>query len=515
MANNPIPMSKLRQALKLHFQGESKLRIATVTGISRNTLKKYLNILVAFKTTWPEIEQLSDKDLDELFCKEPEQIVDERLSVLHEYFANNDKRLRIRGITLLRLWQDYRVEQPNGYSTTGFYKYYNLWKSRAKPSMHIEHKAGEKMFVDYTGQKLSIVNPETGEIIMVEVFIAVLGASQLTYVEAVESQRTEDLISCCENALHYFGGSPNIIVPDNLKAAVTKSSRYEPKLNENFEAFADHYNMVVLPARAYKPKDKALVEGAVKIAYMRIFATLPETLCTSVAELNELIAQRLEEYNRTNMKGRPYSRLDQFNEIEKPALQALPVNRFELRRSISVTVSKSSYVCLTEDKHYYSVPYVYIRKKVKVLYTKSEVQVYYNYELIAQHKRLRSPYNHTTVLSHLASHHQVMTEWNPEFFLQRAREVSTDVEDFIAMVLRKKQVPEQAYKSCQGILSFAKRIGHERLTNACKRAHAYETYNFKAIEEILKKGLDLEEIEPEQQLSMPLHDNIRGEQYYQ
>lgn len=515
MANKPIQMSKLRQALKLYFQGESKLRISALTGISRNTLKKYLSILTAYKTSWSDIELLDDKQLDELFCKEPEKIVDERLSTLHEYFTNHDKRLRKRGMTLLRLWDEYRLQYPEGFATTSFYHYYNLWKRRAKPSMHMEHTAGEKIFVDFTGQKLNIVDTETGEIKDVEVFVAVLGASQYTYVEAVESQKVEDFIGCCENALRFYGGSPNIIVPDNLKAAVTKSSRYEPKLNENFEAFADHYNMVVLPARAYKPKDKSLVEGAVKITYMKIFATLSDTPCTSLEELNEQIRLRLEEYNSTNMKGRPYSRKDQFNEIEKATLQELPENHYELRRSLNVTVAKNSHVCLSADRHYYSVPFSFIHKKVKVLYSKSQVQVYYKYDLIATHKRIRSPYNYTTELTHLASQHQILTDWNPEFFLQRAREVSPDVEYYIDQVLRKKQVPEQAYKSCQGILSFAKRIGHERLTKACQRAHAYGLYHFRAIEEILKKGLDLHDLEQEQQLSMPLHENIRGKDYYQ
>lgn len=418
-------------------------------------------------------------------------------------------------MTLLKLWEEYRLQHSTGYAKTGFYHYYRLWKQRAKPSMHIEHKAGEKVFVDFTGQKLNIVDSTTGEIKEVEVFVAVLGASQYTYVEAVESQKVEGFIGCCENALRFFEGSPNIIVPDNLKAAVTKSNKYEPKLNENFEAFADHYNMVVLPARAYKPKDKSLVEGAVKITYMRIFSALPEQLCASLEELNEQIKTHLDQYNTVKMKGRPYSRKDQYLEFEKATLQVLPENHYEMRRSLNVTVAKNSHVCLSVDRHYYSVPFSFIHKKVKVLYSKSSVQVFYKYELIASHKRVRSPYNYTTELSHLASQHQILTDWNPDYFLQRARKVSPHVEYYIDQVLRKKQVPEQAYKSCQGILSFAKRVGHERLTRACQRAHSFGLYHFRAIEDILKKGLDIHEIEQELQHTMPVHENIRGKDYYQ
>jgi transposase len=350
-------MSKLRQVLKLYCQGLSKLHISKSTGLSRNTVKKYLNILAGLKTTWEEVSKLSDKDLDELFCKEPEQIADERLVALHIYFKENDKRLQQRGFTLLRLWEAYQPEHPGGFSRTTFYHHHNLWRRRAKPSMHMEHKAGDKVFVDFTGEKLHVVDEQTGEIKAVEVFVAILGASQLTYVEAVETQRVEDFISCCENALHFFGGSPNAIVPDNLKSAVIKTNRYEPNLNENFEAFADHYSMTVLPARAYKPKDKALVEGAVKITYIRIFASLPEKIPASIKDLNAQIFTLLGTHNNTAFKGRSYSRQEQFDEMESKTLQPLPQNRYELRRSLHATAMKNGHVCLSVDKHYYSVPF--------------------------------------------------------------------------------------------------------------------------------------------------------------
>lgn len=508
-------MSKLRQVLKLHCQGQSKLQISHSTGLSRNTVKKYLHILTGLKTTWEEVSRLSDKDLDELFCKEPAQIVDERVVTVHAFFKDNDKRLHQRGVTLQRLWEIYNREVAGGFSRTTFYHHYNLWKRRARPSMHMEHKAGDKVFVDFTGEKLHIVDEQTGEVKAVEVFVAILGASQLTYVEAVESQRVEDFISCCENALHYFGGSPNAIVPDNLKSAVTKTNRYEPKLNENFEAFADHYSMAVLPARAYRPKDKALVEGAVKITYIRIFASLPERIPSSIGELNAQILALLTAHNNTSFKGRSYSRRQQFDEMERTTLQPLPQNRYELRRSLHATVMKNGHVCLSVDKHYYSIPFAYISKKVRILYSKSMVEVFYKYELIALHPRIRSPHNYTTDPVHMATQHKVLSEWNPDYFMAQARTIGRDVEYYIAQVLMKKQHPEQAYKSCQGILSFAKRVGHERLIKACQRGHAYGLYHFRAIEDILKKGLDLFDLENDEPLPMPKHENIRGNNYYQ
>src|SRR5579871_1213409 len=466
MANNPIQMSKLRQVLKLHCQGQSKLQISTTTGLSRNTVKKYIRIFIGLKTTWEQINQLPDKELDELFCKEPEPVIDDRLAPLHEFLKQQEKRLRQRGVTLLRLWEEYERENPGGFKRTAFYQHYNLWKKRVHPSMHMAHKAGDKMFVDYTGEKLQVVDPGSGEVKVMEVFVSILGASQLTYVEAVESQRVEDFISCCENALHFFGGAPNAIVPDNLKSAVITSNRYEPKLNENFEAFADYYGMAVLPARAYKPKDKALVEGAVKITYIRIFASLPEKLPTSLEELNVRIKTLLEVHNRTAFKGRNYSRQEQFDEMERSTLQPLPEKRFELRSSSVATVMKNGHVCLSVDKHYYSVPFGYISKKVRMLYSKSRVEVFYKYERIAEHQRVRSAHNYTTDPAHMATQHQVLAEWNPDYFLAQARSISKEVEYYIAQVLHKKPHPEQAYKSCQGILSFAKRVGNQRLIKA-------------------------------------------------
>jgi transposase len=514
MANKSIKMSKLRQVLKLHCQGYSKLQISITTGLSRNTVKKYIKHFTVLLTTWEDLSRMSDKELDQLFCTTPQPAPREQLEHLHSYFSSQEKRLRQRGMTILKLWLEYYFQYPGAYSRSRFYQLYSQWKQKVKPTMHLEHKAGDKMFIDFTGEKLKIVHPETGEIKSVEVFIAILGASQLTYVEAVESQQVEDFITACERALHYFGGAPRAIVPDNLKSAVVKSNRYEPSLNENFEAFADHYGMAVLPARAYKPRDKSLVEGAVKIAYNRIYTNLPTQLSTSLEELNALIKPLLEQHNNSLLTERKYSRREQFEEMERPALQPLPERLFELRRSQQLTVMKNGHVCLSIDKHYYSVPYNYIGKKVRLLYAKSSVEIFYKYELIASHKRVRSPHNYTTDPQHLATQHQVHAEWNSDYFLQQARAIHQDVEFYINQVLLKKKHPEQAYKSCQGILSYAKRVGHGRLINACRRAHEYGLYHFKAIENILQRRLDGFEAEQEQ-LPMPAHENIRGENYYQ
>lgn len=518
MANKIISMNKIKQIIRLHTYNKGTKFIGRQTGVSRNTVKKYINKFRKLRLTYQDIAELGDQQLYELFGKPP--LVKEpskRYEDMQVFFPYMDKALRGRGVTREKLWKEYLEKHPDGYRYTRFCMYYGYWQKKVNPVMHIVHKAGDKMFVDFAGEKLQIVDSLTGELQEVEVFVAILGASQLTYAEACMSQKKEDFITACENALHYFGGVPQAIVPDNLKSAVTKSSRYEPTLNETFEDFADHYQLTILPARSYRPRDKALVEGAVKILYTKIYANLSKESHTSLAALNGDIHHHLEQHNNMKMQGRNYSRRQQFDEIEKKTLQPLPVDRYEFKKRSTVTVMKQGHVCLSEDKHYYSVPFKYISKKVKIIYSKTTVEIYYMYERIALHKRLRSPYNYTTIEDHMASTHRFVSDWSAEKFIGWAASIHPDVKLFIERILEKKHHPEQAYKSCVGVLSFAKKVGEERLINACKRALDYGYYNYKIIQTILEKGLDNynETSEENTQTQMPLHENIRGENYYE
>jgi transposase len=380
----------------------------------------------------------------------------------------------------------------------------------------MEHKAGDKLYVDFAGDKLEIINEQTGEVKPVEVFVAILGASQLTYVEAVMTQQKEDFIFACENALHYCGGVPQAIVPDNLKSAVSKSSKYEPTLNETFADFAEHYGTAILPARAYRPRDKALVENAVRIIYTRIYVKVKRQQYFTLQDLNLAILTALEEHNNAPLRGRNYSRRQQFNEVEKNVLMPLPELRYELKKHQYATVAKNGHVGLSADKHYYSVPYRFIGKKVKLLYSRSSVEIFYNYERIALHERTKSAYRYTTQKDHMASTHRFVSEWTPERFTSWAAGIHEDVRLYVLKVLDRKQHPEQAYKSCMGILGFAKKVGNDRLIKACQRALGYGAYNYKTIQKILERELDLRDTPDEtDQLQMPFHDNIRGENYYQ
>jgi transposase len=453
---------------------------------------------------------LGDKELDELFKRVHTVKNEQALKALYDFYPQAEKKLTRRGVTVYDLWQEYVEKYPKGFGRTAFYAHYSTYKRRQSPSLHIEHKAGDKMFIDFAGETYPYVDTDTGEVKQAQIYAAVLGASRLTYFHAIESQNTDDLILCSISALEYFGGAPQAIVPDNLKAAVIKAHRYSPQLNQNFESFARHYNMSVVPARAYKPKDKALVENAVKLSYQRILKNLGNDVIP-LDQLNGRIRVLTETFNNTNFSGRDYSRRSFFEENEKAALQPLPPVRYELRRQVRLTVFKTGHILLNPDKHYYSVPYQYIGKKVKVLYCKTTVEIFFKYEKIAEHRRVRSPFNYTTDPEHLASHHKAILEWNPEKFLSQARIIHGDVEMYLQRIFEKKLHPEHAYRSCAGILSFGRRKGNDNLIRACRKGLHVGRYSFKFIEDLLLNSKEKLIHEMDDSGQMPDHDNIRGE----
>ena len=512
-------MSKVRNIIRLYTEGVSKQSIGDRTGLPRNSVKKYIRLFLASDKSREELELMSDTELEQFFMNMvPRHYVedDPRYIAAVAFFPGMEKALKHRENTKEKQWQQYIALNPDGYRVSQFKGYYIKWLKVRNPVMHMEHKAGEKMYVDYAGQKLHIIDPESGQKVPVEVFVAILGASQLTYVEASYSQKKEDFIGSCENALHFFGGVPNAIVTDNLKSAVIKGNRYEPTLNEAFRDFVSHYTMSALPAAPYKPKYKALVEGAVKIIYRTIYGMVKERVYSSLELINKAIGEALEQHNNRLLQNRPYSRRQLFEETERQTLRPLADHRYELKHRMIVTVMKNNYVNLTEDKHYYSVPYHFIGKKVTLLYSQSVVEVYHRYERIAIHNRSRQPYMYTTVNEHLASKHRYMSDWNPNTFIERAEEVGPETKQYIIELLSTRQHPEQTYRSCQGVLSFAARVGKERLNNACRRALQYGDYGYQTIKAILERGLDgnTDEAEPGSDQPLPPHDNIRGKNYY-
>jgi transposase len=515
MSGTPIAMNKLRKVIALYSAGKSKSYISSCLHLSRNTVKKYIDQFISLRLTLDEINDANDGELEKLFIYSTPVELSSSHKDLHSFFPYAEKELKRPGVTKMVLWKEYKIKYPDGLQSTQFCEHFNRWlkQGTVTPLMHMVHKAGDKMFIDYAGKTLSIVDPATGELEQVQFFVAILGASQLTYAEASYSQKKVDFITSVENALHYYGGVPKAIVPDNLKSAVTKSSRYEPTINETFLDFSNHYNTVILPARSRKPRDKSLVEGAVKILYTRIYSPLRNQVFSSLEDLNKAIWIELEKHNNTKFSKRNHTRHDLFEELETHTLDLLPQERFEIKKQSIVTVIMNGHVLLSEDKHYYSVPYAYIRKKVKILYTSKSVEIFYRYTRIAVHKRVKSPFNYTTITEHLASEHQFMTDWTPQRFINWGASIHEHIELLIIKILEKKKHPEQAYKSCMGILSLEKKVGSQRLINACQRALDYELYNYKTVLNILEKGLD--KIEPENNnQELPTHKNIRGKNYY-
>lgn len=518
MSNKTIDMFKIRQIFRLYADGTGSKSISKATGIARNTVKKYLLQFVELQLTIEQVEAMSDGQLAKAFLIEKTKVVNSRVIDLEGLLPELAIKLKKRGITKQMLYTDYICQYPQGFKSSSFLVRLNTYMGMGKPSMRVPHKVGDKLFIDFTGKKLQIVDADTGEAQEVEVFVAILGCSQLTYVTAVASQKKEDFILACERALHFYGGVPEVIVPDNLKSAVKKASRYEAELNDSFATFAAHYNTHIFPARAYKPKDKALVEGAVKIIYTTIFTRIDEQIYHSMDALNADIYTYSVAHNNKLLTGCDYSRRQQFDTLEKHMLKPLNKYPYDPMSAKTATVGKTGFV--TVDHRYYSIPYKFIGKKIKLLYNRTKVEAFSEYELIAVHVRSFGKDKYIENEDHLASWHKYPTEWNPEKFIADASLIDTVVADYIKKVLERNEYPEKNYRACQGIINYKKRVGELRLINACKRADSFNVYNFGMIERILKSKADFIPLDEEQQASnmdnnMPLHDNIRGEDYYQ
>lgn len=515
MAGKPITMSKVKQIIRLRENGTGLQTIAKSVGIARNSVKKYLRLIQVKGYSYQDLLGREDHEVEALLF-DPDYKSRSRYEALEGMFPYIEKELKRTGVTRWILWGEYKQKHPDGYSYAHFCHYLRAWLEKQGATMHFDHSPGDKIFIDFAGKKLNWAEQTTGLVHEVEVYAAILGYSQLTYVEAIPSQQKEDYIGASENALHYFGGVSRALVPDNLKSAVHKASKYEAELNSDFADFANHYNTTVLPARGYKPRDKALVESAVNIIYSRIYAPLRNRMFFSLQELNQAIGELLEKHNNQPFQKYDRSRREVFEQEEKQQLLPLAADRYHLKYFTYRTVMKNAHIQLSKDKHYYSVPYRYIGKKVKVVYSKSQVAVYYNKERIAFHQRDLKRFGYTTRKAHLPSAHQFVSDWNPDKFLNWAAGIDPKVKEYITMILESRPHPEQAYKSCVGILSKEKKVGRTRLINAIDRAIHYGVYNYTIIDRILKGGLDRiqEDGTGEDQPRLPTHENIRGAEDY-
>jgi len=405
-----------------------------------------------------------------------------------------------------------REAHPDGYGYSYFCEIYRLWAKKLDPPMRLSHKAGEKVFVDYAGQTVRIVNPETGEIREAHIFVATMGASSYTYAEAQWAEDHPNWIGGHVRALAFFGGVPEIIIPDNPKVGVKHPSRYEPDINPTYLDMAEHYNTVVLPARVRRPKDKAKAEVGVQVVERWILARLRNRRFFSLAELNQSIRELLQEINGRTMEHLGKSRREFFEELDRPALKPLPAEPYQFAIWKKAKVNIDYHVEF--KKHYYSVPHRLIGEKVFIRATERTVEIFHKRRRVASHPRSRARGRHTTQAEHMPANHRHYAEWSPDRFLRWAEEIGPQTQELIQAALASRRHPQQAYRTCLGILGLAKRFTKERLEAASGRAMASGIHSYRGIKNILDTGLDQVPLEEPASMCLDPHANIRGPSYY-
>jgi len=512
---------RIKDILRCYAMGMGIRSISDTFRLSRNTVRKYVRQFKEIGMSLEKLQKMPEHHLQELFCskaerdRKPSARQMELEALLPDYAA----RLKHKGVSVKSLYEEYRKEHPDGYQRSSFGYHIQRYTMHTRITGHVEHYAGDQMYIDYAGDKLEVIDGETGEIREVEVFVAILPCSHYTYCEASWSQKKEDLIRSCENALHFFGGVPMAIVPDNLKSAVTRSDRNEPVINEDFQSFADHYGCAVYPARVRHPKDKALVENAVKLMYRTVYADVEGMIFHDIDSLNTTILASLENFNGRKLTGRKETRRELFEQTEIGFLGQLPTARFQMKERKSLTVLGNSYVTLF--KHHYSVPREYVGKRVDVVFDAEHVDVFYGLRLVTSHDRDDTPYGYSRKDSHNLPGHHGSYEKDLDEIYQRAGEVDNILLNYLKDVAGQKKYPPQAFRSCRGIMSLEKKYGLDRVVAACACATELKVYGYQEVLDILSRGADADfmsdaegRCEDEPCTSALQHKNIRGSEYF-
>lgn len=510
-----LSMRKMREVLRLTMHcGISHREVARSCSICHKTVGLYRSMAEEAGLSYPEIERMDDETLRRLLKKQKAALgqaprPQPDWSTIHKEL----KRKKKTGVTRQLLWEEYKERHPEGYELSHFYHLYNQWRQKLNVSMRQTHKAGEKLFVDYAGQTVPVVNRETGEIRETQIFVAVLGASNYTYAEGTWTQGLSDWISSHIRTLEYLGGVPEVIVPDNLKSGVTRACRYEPDLNATYHDFAVHYDTAILPARVRRPKDKAKVEVGVQVVERWILARLRNRTFFSLFELNSAIAELLEKLNDRPFKKLPGSRRSWFESLEKDVLKPLPESRYVLSEWKKAKVNIDYHVELF--RHYYSVPYPLVRKDVEIRYTATTVEIFHRGKRVASHTRNDRPGQHSTHPEHMPKSHRNYHSFPPSRIIRWAGKVGEATKSIVESILESRKYPEQGYRSCLGILRLERAYGKERLEAACRRAASFRGASYKSIKSILENGLDRIPLKEPHQEELPLlHSNIRGGGYY-
>lgn len=511
-------MSTIRELLRLLFAGGLSYReVGSTLGMSHNTVSRYDRLRTEKALTLDAIEGMDDNSLENFFNSRP-LVSDERKPLPDFECLHNE--LKIRGVTLELLWQEYREKNPTGYSYVHIARLYKSWARKLNITMRQIHRPGEKMFVDYSGKRIAITNPQTGEQVMAEIYVAVMGASSKTYVEAGRSQQESDWLNANANALAYFGGVPAMIVPDNLKSAVLKNSKGIIKLNPRFIDFARHYRTVIIPARPKKPKDKAKVEAGVRIVQMWILAKLRNRVFYSLEEANAAIRLLLEEFNSRPFKKIKGSRNELFAQMDQPALRSLPTEPYEYADwKISVRVGLDYMV--EYDGSSYMVPHNLVDQYVDIRVTVNTVEVLYKNRRVASHQRSYTIGSLSIIREFMPLAHQNYSEWSPTRLKAWGQSVGEATEKVFSHLLENKPHPESGFRACVALVEESKRYGLDRIESASSVALQIQSITLSSIRSILRTGRDkvrlvvsnYEPVETQSQDTAP-HRNIRGAKYF-
>jgi len=509
MATKRISMRQIREILRLRLHAKLSLRqIRDSLRLSLGAVQKVVSQAEALNLHWETIEQLNDQQLARQICPQPET-TDPSKNQLPDWIEVYQE-LKRKGMTKQLLWEEYTQQYPNrSFSYSQYCLLYRSWLKKQKRSMRQIHKAGEKLFVDYAGQIVPIVCNGTGEIKTAQIFVAVLGASNYTFCEATWSQKLPDWINSHVRAFNFIGGVPAVVVPDNLKSAVTKACRYDPEINPSYQQLAAHYGTALVPARPLKPKDKAKAEVGVQIIERWILARLRHHTFFSLAELNQCIKALLEEVNNKPFKQHKGTRQQWFESIDKPALLPLPMQTYHFTDIKTVKVNIDYH--LQYDDHFYSVPHHLVGEKLELHAKEYVIELYFHNQRITSHARKYTS-GMTTVSEHMPVKHEKHHQWTPARLMNWAKDIGEEVLLWVKTVLNQRQHPEQAYRVCLGLLNLSRRYPAERLNKACAIANKNSLYRLKHIKDILLSNQD--QLLPDSKESLPSlpqsHENIRG-----
>jgi transposase len=512
MAHKRLSMRKIKEIITLRFaKGLTHRQIAASLSVGASSVGDLLGRFNELGFEWQEALMFSEDELETALY--PRSVgTGSRGSIPMPDWTYVHKELRRKSMTLQLLWEEYREANPAGYHYTQFCHHYRNYRKSIDLVFRNEHIGGEKLFVDYAGMTIPILDPGGGELRKAQIFVATFGASNFTYAEATWTQQIPDWIASHQRCFAFFGGAPQILVPDNLKSAVQKPCRWDPDVNPTYHDMASHYGCAVIPARVRKPKDKAKVENAVLVVERWILSALRHRQFFSLSEVNEAIKGLVDRLNNRPFKKIPGTRSSHFSELDKPRLKRLPLKQFELAEYKLCKVNINYHVEV--EKHNYSVPYNIVHKKVEARFTGTTIEILYKGQRVASHARSYKIHGYTTLSDHMPPSHASYVAWTPERLSRWALQTGKNTQLVAEAIMSSKLHPQQGFRSVMGLTRLGKMYGGERLEAACERALNLGATTYKTVNSILKSKLEYagEAAQPIAQL--PSHSNIRGKQYY-